>query len=88
MYYVSPFTYLVQGILAIGVANTNIQCTQDELLRFTPPTGRTCGQYMQAYISYAGGYLANPDSTSECQFCTIQSTNVFLEQFKISYADR
>lgn len=88
MYYVSPFTYLVQGILAVGTANTDIRCTNDELLRFVPANGETCREYMQAYISYAGGYLANPDATDQCQFCTIASTNTFLDQFQIQYSNR
>ena len=42
----------------------------------------TCSQYMSPYISRAGGYLSNPDSTSACQFCPFRNTDQFL---KISY---
>ncbi len=39
---------------------------------------------MADYISLAGGYLNNPDATSDCQFCAIQSTDVFLANFNMS----
>jgi ATP-binding cassette subfamily G (WHITE) protein 2 (PDR) len=88
MYRVSPFTYLVEGMLGVAVANTNVVCAQNELLHFDPPSGSTCGQYMQQWISAAGGYLENASANSDCSFCAIQSTNTFLAQFGISYTHR
>jgi len=78
MYYVSPFTYLVEGFLTTGVANTAVTCASNEYLQFTPPPGQSCGQYMEAFISYSGGYLQNPAATDICSFCTIDTTNAFL----------
>jgi ATP-binding cassette, subfamily G (WHITE), member 2, PDR len=43
---------------------------------------------MAPYISYAGGYLTNPDATANCNFCSISSTNTFLAAFNIHYSDR
>jgi ATP-binding cassette subfamily G (WHITE) protein 2 (PDR) len=87
MYRVSPFTYMVQGIMATALANTAVVCTETELLHFDPPSGQTCGAYLQAYESFAGGYLVDDNATSNCAFCTVSSTNVFLENFSISYND-
>ncbi|KPI34782.1 ABC transporter CDR4 [Cyphellophora attinorum] len=80
MYRVSPFTYLVEGMLTTAVADTTVQCAANEFLSFAPPAGQTCGQYMQAFIDYAGGQLdpATIDSTTECSFCTLADTNKFL----------
>lgn len=88
MYRVSPFTYLVQGMLAASVANTAVVCASNELLTFQPLDGQTCGQYMSDYISMAGGYLTNENATSDCLFCTIGETNTFLETVSTSYGDR
>jgi len=88
MYRVSPFTYLVSAMLATGLANTNVTCAANELLQFQPPQGETCGQYMAAYIDAAGGYLASPNATDTCRYCTISDTNVFLASVKSGYADR
>lgn len=88
MYRVSPFTYFVEGILGTAVANTPVQCGDDELQTFSPPSGQTCGDYMQVYQSAAGGYLIDPAATSDCQFCQLTSTNTFLDNFGIKYSNR
>ena len=44
---------------------------------------------MDPYISRAGGYLTNPDSTSACQFCSFRNTDEFLDlSFNIKYSNR
>ena len=79
--------YFVEGMLGTAVANAPVECGEEELVRVITPQG-TCGQYLEDYISGAGGYIVNPDSTSECQFCALSSTNAFLENFSIKYANR
>lgn len=88
LYRVSPFTYLVEGMLSVAVANTQVQCSNSELLRITPPNGQTCQAYLSTWISEAGGQLINPTSTTECQYCALDSTNTFLSQFQIYYSNR
>ncbi|WVO15160.1 hypothetical protein L204_102804 [Cryptococcus depauperatus] len=88
MYRVSPFTYLVEGMLGVAIANTNVICSSTELLTFRPTGGQTCGQYMASYISKFGGYLIDQGATSNCQFCSIKDTNVFLSTFGIYYKNK
>jgi ABC-type multidrug transport system permease subunit len=38
---------------------------------------------MERQINELGGYLQNPNSTSDCSFCPVNSTNQFLEMFSI-----
>ena len=78
MYYLSPFTYLVEGFLTTGVADSTITCAANEYLRFSPPAGQTCGAYMADYIATAGGYLQDSGATDSCSFCAEQYTNTFL----------
>ena len=91
MYRVSPFTYLVEGMLSTGIANTMVQCADNEFVTFSPPAGQTCAQYMQLYLSQpgVGGYLsdATVQSTSSCDFCTYNDTNFFLSQLNLSYGN-
>ncbi|KAF1977467.1 ABC drug exporter AbcA [Bimuria novae-zelandiae CBS 107.79] len=87
MYRVSPFTYLVSGMLSVGVANTEVVCGDNELLHFEPPNGSTCSEYMSPYQQAVGGYSANPDATTDCQFCVIGDTNVFLAGVHADYKD-
>lgn len=88
MYRVSPFTYLVDGMLSTGLANTKIECAAIEYLHFQPRSGQTCGAYMADYINTYGGYLENEGATSNCSFCSASETNVYLVQLNSSYAHR
>lgn len=87
MYRVSPFTYLVSAMLAVGLANTEVTCADNEYVTLQPPNG-TCATYMQPYIARTGGYLLNPLATKDCRFCSIRDTNVFLASVSSHYADR
>ncbi|CAG7975963.1 unnamed protein product [Penicillium salamii] len=78
MYRVSPFTYLVSAMLSTGTAGARVICEDIELLKFQPFNNQTCGKYMEAYMSQRGGYLVDPNATSDCQFCTIKETDMFL----------
>lgn len=88
MYRVSPFTYLVNGMLSVAVANTDVVCAANEYLTFNTPAGETCAEYMAAYIALDGGYLEYPESTTDCRFCEIKETNVFLKSVSCSYSTR
>lgn len=88
MYRVSPFTYFISAALATGLANAPVRCATNEYLHFDPQPGKTCAQYMGPYISVAGGYLQNPQATSNCTFCQMSSTNTFLTEISANYGQR
>ncbi|KAF7927775.1 uncharacterized protein EAE98_006157 [Botrytis deweyae] len=84
----SPFTYLVDGMLSIGLGNVPVTCSQFESLHFEPVTGSTCGSYMASYIQNAGGYLTNPSAKSRCVYCPLRDSNEFLAAAGMSYTNR
>ncbi|KAH7175408.1 ABC-2 type transporter-domain-containing protein [Dactylonectria macrodidyma] len=88
MYRVSPFSYLVSGMLSTAVANVDVVCASNEFLKFNPPSNSTCGEFMESYIAQAGGYLVDKAATSDCEFCSIADTNVFLASVGSYYKDR
>ncbi|EJT82138.1 hypothetical protein GGTG_02112 [Gaeumannomyces tritici R3-111a-1] len=90
MYRVSPFTYIVSGMLSIAVANTRVNCAANEFMHFDPPQGSTCAQYMGIYANATGGYLESgtESRTSDCSLCPIGDTNIFLKGVRSSYDDR
>ncbi|PQE26852.1 ABC transporter CDR4 protein [Rutstroemia sp. NJR-2017a BVV2] len=88
MYRVSPFTYLVSGMMATGLANTKVVCSSIEYLHFNPPSSKTCAQYLDPYIKLTGGYLNNPNATTDCEFCSVSDTNVFLAAVNSHYSER
>lgn len=85
MYRCNPFTYLISTMLSIGLADSSVSCSSTEYLKFAPPSGKTCQEYMLPYMQAAGGYLEGSTkySTTECSFCTIANTNVFLKSVSI-----
>ncbi|KAF5387203.1 hypothetical protein D9757_006886 [Collybiopsis confluens] len=89
MYRLSPYTYVIEGLLGQAIGEQSMQCSEIELAKLTPPSGQTCSQYMANYISASGGYLTNPDATSDCRFCSTATTDQFLSSnFNILYSHR
>ncbi|KAI4517501.1 ABC-2 type transporter-domain-containing protein [Schizophyllum commune] len=88
MYHLSPYTYFIEGLLGQAAGHGDVTCADIEYVTLTPPSGQSCGDYLSPYISMAGGYLTNPDATSDCQFCSVKTTDQFLEQsFNIFYSN-
>ncbi|ORY83752.1 ABC drug exporter AbcA [Protomyces lactucae-debilis] len=82
MYYCSPFTYLVSGMISAGLADAPVRCASREVLRFNAPSGQTCGEYMAPWIASTGGYLFD-SATSTCEYCQLGQTNQFLAAVSI-----
>ncbi|KAI8147471.1 ABC-2 type transporter-domain-containing protein [Fennellomyces sp. T-0311] len=71
MYWLDPFHYVMEGFAVNQLEALTITCRDKDLFKFTPPTNQSCGDYMQDFFSNGGsGYLADPSSTTECEYCT------------------
>jgi ATP-binding cassette subfamily G (WHITE) protein 2 (SNQ2) len=89
MYRLSPYTYLIEGLLGQALGKQLINCAPVEFVTLNPPSGLSCQDYMAPFMSYAGGYLSNPEATSDCQFCSSRTTDQLLElNFNIFYGHR
>jgi ATP-binding cassette subfamily G (WHITE) protein 2 (PDR) len=86
MYRLSPFTYMVSGMLSVGLANSKVHCAPNEFVHFDPPQGSTCDEYISDYKMAAGGYMLNGTATKDCSFCAIDDTNVFLKALSSDYS--
>ncbi|KIJ59901.1 hypothetical protein HYDPIDRAFT_32776 [Hydnomerulius pinastri MD-312] len=87
MYRVSPYTYLIEGLLGQAIGHQPISCASTELVTLQPPSGLTCGAYMGPYMSVAGGYLTDPNATSACEYCPFATTDQFMMlSFNIEYS--
>ncbi|KAJ7757814.1 hypothetical protein DFH07DRAFT_958679 [Mycena maculata] len=87
MYRVSPYTYLIEGLLGQALGRHDITCSPVELITMDPPSGQTCGEYLGTYISNAGGYVTNSSAPSCCEFCSTATTGQFLgSNFNIYYS--
>ncbi|KAK3997752.1 ATP-binding cassette transporter [Cladorrhinum sp. PSN332] len=95
LYRASPLSYWVSAVLSVGLANVGVECAENEFVRFSPPEGLSCQEYMQEYLGRAGGYLLdNLDSPAGgggqdlCGYCRVAETNVFLKGVSSEYDTR
>lgn len=88
MYRVSPFTYLASSMVSAALGNTDVVCSDTELLRIPAPAGSTCEQYLGPFLGFEGGYLQNSGSNSTCLICPVSHTNAFISRFGIHFQDR
>jgi ABC-type multidrug transport system permease subunit len=88
MWRVSPLTYWVGGMAATLLHGRRVVCSPDEVSIFNPPSGQSCGAYMQPYLTKAPGYLLNPDATKECRYCSISVADTFLALSRIYWKNR
>ncbi|KAI5293482.1 hypothetical protein KEM52_005488, partial [Ascosphaera acerosa] len=68
MYWLAPFHYPLEGILATVSHRGEVICSPGELARFSPPPGLTCEQYAGPYARQLGGHLG-PEVNGLCTMC-------------------
>jgi ATP-binding cassette subfamily G (WHITE) protein 2 (SNQ2) len=79
MYHLDPFRYFMEGVITTALAPVTIICTKDDFLRFYAPPGVTCGNYTESFLSYATGYINNPNAVDQlCEYCSFKTGNEFL----------
>ncbi|KAF8556427.1 hypothetical protein OG21DRAFT_1521099 [Imleria badia] len=76
--------FLHPHIIALG--DQMVACTSTELVTIEPPPGMSCSAYMDPYITFAGGYLADPTAIAARGFCPFRTTNAYMQsKFNVSY---
>jgi ATP-binding cassette subfamily G (WHITE) protein 2 (PDR) len=88
MYRVNPFTYLVSSLMSATLGKAPAYCADNEFQTFNAPDEQSCAEYMQPYIAMAGGYLRDPMAMGQCQFCQLDSTDMFLQKMNINWDNR
>ncbi|KZF18984.1 ATP-binding cassette transporter ABC1 [Xylona heveae TC161] len=78
MYWASPMTYFVSGVVSTGLHSRPVKCSAAELSVFNPPAGRTCGEYLAKFLETAPGYLENHLATNTCRYCRFQNADQFI----------
>ncbi|KAK9238953.1 ABC-2 type transporter-domain-containing protein [Lipomyces kononenkoae] len=86
MYRVSPITYFLQSLLGNVLHGGKVHCAPSEFNIFSPPPGYTCYEYAGEFSIQANGYLNNPNSTANCEFCKWTVADQYLAQVDIDYS--
>lgn len=87
MYRVSPLTYIVGAFMASGLTGLAIECSAREIIHLEPPSGFTCGDYLGLFTNSSGGSVLNPAATSQCQYCSVVSSEVFLKSIRADLSE-
>jgi len=74
----TPFHYLLEGIVSAVVHDQPVICTETEFARIVPPRGETCQQWIGPYINQMGGYLQDPLNTTLCEFCRFANGDQYV----------
>lgn len=88
LYQLTPYTRLLAAMLSTELHGLEITCKSDEFAVFQPPSGQTCQQWAGEFVDTFGGYLNNPNSTSDCQYCQYKVGDEFYTPLNISYDKR
>lgn len=86
MYWLSPFHYLLEGMLALVTNGVPVRCETSELAKFSAPPGQTCQSYAGPYAQQAGGYVTTIDG-GLCGFCQYRDGNQFAASFSVYYGN-
>nr|B6RAL1.1 RecName: Full=ABC transporter patM; AltName: Full=Patulin biosynthesis cluster protein M [Penicillium expansum]ABN48540.1 ABC transporter [Penicillium expansum]AIG62140.1 ABC transporter [Penicillium expansum] len=87
-YNISPLFYLGEGVTVDVLQDLPIRCEESEVSIFYAVNGTTCGQYAQDFLKTATGYLLNPASTTECQYCRYRDGQSYFQQYGYEFAHR
>ncbi|KAF2739693.1 hypothetical protein EJ04DRAFT_287234 [Polyplosphaeria fusca] len=82
MYWLTPFHYLLEGMLGLLTDGIPIQCDNNELAIFTPPPGQDCQSYAGSFAEQSGGALQTL-SNGDCGFCQYRSGTQFAASFNV-----
>ncbi|CAK3958660.1 ABC drug exporter [Lecanosticta acicola] len=80
MYWLTPFHYLLEGMLALVTHGIPVRCDASELAQFSPPAGQTCDAYAGAYANRTGGYVTSLED-GRCGFCQYATGDAFAATF-------
>ncbi|KAI4740950.1 ABC drug exporter AtrF [Aureobasidium sp. EXF-12298] len=84
MYWLSPFKYLLEGLLALVTHGLPIECDSQELASFSAPPGQTCDTYAGPYAQQSGGYVIT-QANGLCGFCQYRDGDAFAASFNVHW---
>lgn len=88
MYPLTPFHYLLEALLTFVEHENVVECSAQEFGRFAPPNGQTCQEYAGAFVAQAGGYLNNPMSTTQCEYCQYATGDEYTASLQVYWENR
>lgn len=90
MYPLTPYTYLVGGLLSNFLGGLELRCTPEQIAYVTPPAGvANCAAFLGDFVASATGYITNPDATGvDCGYCQYARGDEYLATVRAYYYQR
>lgn len=86
MYYMNPYNYLIGGLVTQPLYDIDVVCSAKDIASFAPPNGSTCGDYMAKFFETGFGYLVDPESKTNCEYCAFKTGGEFAKT--LNYNER
>ena len=83
MYWLDPFTYLVQGLLTPVTWDVKVQCNPEELTYIPLQSNTTCGEYLGSFLAENAGYVVDQANTTMCAYCEYSTGADYLRTMNI-----
>ncbi|KAG9232537.1 putative Brefeldin A resistance protein [Amylocarpus encephaloides] len=86
IYWLNPFNYLMGSLLTFTTYDEPVRCKDSEFAIFNPPSGQTCGQYLEGYMSGMGARtnLTNAAATADCRVCQYRTGADYLADLNLN----
>lgn len=84
LYWLDPFTYLIQGMLEPVVWDVKVHCKSNELTHIPLPGNSTCGEYLAGFLSSEPGYIVDPGNSTMCAYCPYSTGADYMRTMNIN----
>ena len=90
MFRLSPFTWIVEGMMGNFIHDQPVQCEPDEFNVLYPPSGMSCDDYLGDFSwtfdkappeSRTGYYEQGPNGT--CRYCVMRHGEDYLQSLSL-----
>lgn len=88
VYWANPLSYYLRGTIGTMLHGTPVICNEEDTARFNPPVGQTCTTYAGQWAQQAGGYLVNPNDSTNCGYCQYTVGDQFAATLSANYSQR
>lgn len=78
MFYLSPFTWVMEGILGNAIGSVLVHCQMEEMQEIVPPEGKSCNEYMH---NFPKGFVVESDN--KCMYCLYRLGDDYLNSNKL-----
>ncbi|KAJ1642731.1 ATP-binding cassette transporter snq2 [Coemansia asiatica] len=88
MYWLSPYTYFIEGVITNDLHQTPIRCKQNEFFSFTAPAGQDCQEFAGNWVTSHVGYIRDMTATGTCEYCPYSVGDDYYQNLNWSFNHR